>query len=82
MEYLSTRNNQLRKPFMEVLFEGLSQDGGLFLPTKWPKTDISKLRNKTYEDLAFHIMHPYVEKEIPKNDPHKTTRWRLCFYTT
>ena len=31
MKYLSTRNNNLDFSFFEILFQGLSKDGGLFL---------------------------------------------------
>jgi len=40
MKYLSTRDQSLKKSFNEILFEGLSKDGGLFLPVEWPKIDI------------------------------------------
>ena len=67
MEYLSTRNNKLRKSFNEVLFQGLSKEGGLFLPTEWPKININTLRKKSYEEVALEIIYPYIGKEIPKD---------------
>ena len=39
MKYLSTRNNKLNFSFFEILFQGLSKDGGLFLPHEWPSID-------------------------------------------
>ena len=44
MEYLSTRNNQLHETFTNILFQGLSKDGGLFLPSSWPSIDVNTLR--------------------------------------
>ena len=64
MEYLSTRNNKLRKSFTEVLFAGLSKEGGLFLPNTWPLIDINRLRNKTYEEVALNIIKHFIGKDI------------------
>ena len=71
MKYLSTRNNNLDFSFFEILFQGLSKDGGLFLPHEWPLLDISTLKNTTYEELAIEVIHPYVANEISKNDLKK-----------
>jgi len=71
MKYLSTRNNNLDFSFFEILFQGLSKDGGLFLPHEWPLLDINSLKNKTYEELAIEVIHPYVSDEISKNDLKK-----------
>ena len=30
MKYLSTRDHSLKKSFNEILYQGLSKDGGLF----------------------------------------------------
>tara|TARA_B110000438_G_scaffold215984_1_gene208461 strand:- start:6447 stop:7814 length:1368 start_codon:yes stop_codon:yes gene_type:complete len=60
MEYLSTRNNKLRESFTDILFQGLSNDGGLYLPKEWPVIDIKTLKNKTYPEVAFDIIKPYV----------------------
>ena len=68
MKYLSTRNNNLDFSFFEILFQGLSKDGGLFLPHEWPLLDINSLKNKTYEELAIEVIHPYVSDEISKHD--------------
>ncbi len=71
MKYLSTRNNNLDFSFFEILFQGLAKDGGLFLPHEWPLLDINSLKNKTYEELAIEVIHPYVSDEISKNDLKK-----------
>lgn len=64
MEYLSTRNNQLRKSFIDILFQGLSSDGGLFLPISWPVIDVNTLRDKSYEEVALHIINLFIDGEI------------------
>ena len=68
MKYLSTRNNNLELSFFEILFQGLSRDGGLFLPREWPTLDINTLKDKTYEELALSIISPYVSEEVSEND--------------
>ena len=64
MDYLSTRNNKLRESFINILFQGLSKEGGLFLPTEWPKMNINILRDKSYAEVALHIMRPFVDKDL------------------
>ena len=68
MQYLSTQNNQLNESFLDILFQGLSKEGGLYLPSKWPKIDINTLRDKSYEEVALHIIYPFIENEISKDD--------------
>ena len=64
MEYLSTRNNQLHETFTNILFQGLSKDGGLFLPSSWPSIDVNTLRDKSYEEVALHIINPFIGGDI------------------
>ena len=45
MYYESTRNNKLKKKFSEVLLEGLADDGGLYVPKKWPKVSKGNFNN-------------------------------------
>ena len=71
MEYLSTRNNQLKETFTNVLFQGLSKEGGLFLPVEWPSIDINTLRDKSYEEVALHIINPFIGDEIAKDDMYE-----------
>ena len=56
MKYLSTRNNKLKESFTNILFQGLSKEGGLFLPHQWPIVSISDIKNKstqTYLEMGF-----------------------------
>jgi len=71
MEYYSTRDNKLRESFTDVLFQGLSKDGGLFLPCTFPNIDISKIRNQSYEEIAFTIIKPFIGDEIINKDLHE-----------
>jgi len=71
MDYLSTRNNKLRKSFFDILFQGLSNDGGLFLPVNWPKVDINNMNNLTYEEVALHTIQPFVGDDIAEEELKK-----------
>ena len=64
MHYLSTRNDKLRETFTNILFQGLSREGGLFLPVEWPNIDINTLRDKSYKEVALHIMRPFVGGDL------------------
>ena len=64
MKYLSTRNNNLRESFIKILFQGLSKEGGLFLPTVWPLISLKDLYDKTYEEVAYILIRPYLQNEV------------------
>ena len=68
MRYLSTRGKKADS-FKEVLFSGLSDDGGLFVPEEWPTIEIDQIDpNISYIDLTLKIISPFVGNEIPKED--------------
>ena len=74
MYYESTRNNKLKKKFSEVLLLGLAEDGGLFIPKKWPKVskkELSRFKNINYQQIAFHISKKFIENEINDKDLKK-----------
>ena len=58
MKYLSTRDDSLSRSFNDILYQGLSRDGGLYLPQSWPKIDLLSLKNKSYEEVACEIIFP------------------------
>jgi len=75
--YESTRNNKLKKTFSEVLLLGLAEDGGLFIPKKWPKVskkELSKFENMNYQQIAFHISKKFIENEVNDKDLKKIIR--------
>ena len=70
MKYLSTRGDQTARGFSEILLEGLAPDGGLYLPTHYPKVDAATLtrwRGLSYAELAFEILSLYID-DIPAAD--------------
>ena len=64
MYYLSTRNNKLEESFENILFQGLSKEGGLFLPAVWPKINLNEINNKNYEEIALQIISPYIKQTL------------------
>ena len=68
MQYLSTRNSSLKESFATILFQGLSKDGGLFLPHTWPSIDIEQLKNQSYQEISFHVIFPFVRENIREGD--------------
>ncbi len=68
MHYLSTRNNELKESFLNVLFQGLSKDGGLFLPSAWPSISTENLRGKNYQEIAHSVISPFVQEDISDED--------------
>ena len=70
MKYISTRGDQTQRGFSEILLEGLAPDGGLYLPTSYPKVDdatLTKWRHLSYAELAFEILSLYID-DIPAVD--------------
>jgi len=70
VKYLSTRGDQAERHFCDILLEGLAPDGGLYLPTAYPRIDAATLarwRGLPYADLAFEILSLYID-DIPAAD--------------
>jgi len=70
MKYISTRGDPTERRFCDILLEGLAPDGGLYLPTFYPRIDGAMLamwRTLGYADLAFEILSLYID-DIPADD--------------
>ncbi len=71
MKYLSTRGVKANT-FKEVLFSGLADDGGLFVPEEWPIINVDHFYdNISYIDLTLKIITPFIGNEIPEEDLRK-----------
>lgn len=63
MNYRSTRNNSISVQSAKAIAQGLSEEGGLFVPDSIPKLtkdDILSLCKKSYRDRAFDIFSRYL----------------------
>ncbi|MFO1251206.1 MAG: threonine synthase [Inhella sp.] len=78
MRYLSTRGGGDPKRFCDILLEGLAEDGGLYLPERYPQVDgatLARWRGLAYHELAFEILSLYID-DIPAADLQ-----RICAQT-
>ena len=60
VSYISTRGGGEPQSFEQVLLAGLAPDGGLYLPQEWPQLDFESMRGKSYSEVAFAVMKPFV----------------------
>ncbi len=67
MRYRSTRGGVRDLSFTEAFLMGLATDGGLIVPEKIPKADLSALKKLDYKDLAFEIFKLFID-DIPLDD--------------
>ncbi|WP_068318568.1 threonine synthase [Polycladidibacter hongkongensis] len=71
MKYISTRAEAPELDFSQVLLTGLARDGGLYLPKTWPqlsKEQIAGFAGKSYAQVAYEVISPYVGDCIPQKD--------------
>ncbi len=62
IRYVSTRGEAASRGFIDAMMTGLAEDGGLFVPDRWPQLDaaaISDLSGRRYEDVAVAIMRHF-----------------------
>ena len=60
MLYTSTRNAALRVTASQAILQGISEDGGLFVPTEFPQVDLTALKGLDYCALAAEILSLYL----------------------
>ena len=71
MKYFSTRGNSEALNFIDVLTSGTAKDGGLYVPENFPKfskEEIADFETASYQDLASHLLYPYVEGFLSKDE--------------
>lgn len=63
MNYMSTRNTELKLKAAEAIKKGLSEEGGLFVPEKIPalaKSDLKKMLGMSYIERANLVLKKYL----------------------
>ena len=63
MQYQSTRNKTISVSSAQAIKQGLSSEGGLFVPERIPmvsKDEIASLADKSYRERAFFILSKYL----------------------
>jgi len=67
MQYVSTRGSAPPLDFEGVTLTGLASDGGLYLPSTWPRfseEEIAALAGLPYAELAVKVMLPFVGSSL------------------
>ncbi len=65
MRYVSTRGAAPVLGFSDVLLAGLADDGGLYLPERWPELPpLAELAGRTYPEVAVAVMWPFVDGDV------------------
>ena len=56
--YKSTRSADKTVTASYAILKGLAEDGGLFVPTSFPKLDVSidRLADMSYQEVAYEVM--------------------------
>ena len=80
VRYLSTRSGLADKSFTQILLEGLSEDGGLFLPESYPQLSSEQLedwrkllREQGYAALAAEVLKLFID-DIPASKLEELAR--------
>ena len=63
MDYISTRDNNIKITSSQAIVKGISDEGGLFVPSSIPtltEEEISLLVGKSYEERAVYILSKYL----------------------
>ena len=64
MNYLSTRNRDLRMNAAEAIAKGLAPDGGLLTPAvlpRLPASSVETMRNMSYQQRVVYILNSFLE---------------------
>ena len=67
MQYISTRHSNEKVSFKEAVLNGLSKNGGLYIPEnipQLPSTFFDKIQEKSQEEIASLVLKPYVHENI------------------
>ena len=82
MNYCSTNNRNTHISFQDAMIRVIPPDGGLYVPCEIPTLDpdwISTIPDLDIPEVAYRILSPYLEKEIPEPDLRSITGDALNF---
>ncbi len=60
MQYTSTRDSKINVSASQAIAKGLAPNGGLFVPTQFPKCTYEDVKNLTYPQMAQKIIGMYL----------------------
>jgi threonine synthase len=71
MQYISTRGGAKPLSFEQVTLAGLAGDGGLYVPSSWPKftsDEIADMAGLSYVEIAVRVMTPFVGDALDQDE--------------
>jgi threonine synthase len=77
VRYVSTRGEAPPLGFVEATLAGLARDGGLYVPTAWPRLDppaIASFAGRPYAEVAVEVIRPFVGDAIAEPDLARMAR--------
>ena len=77
MRYVSTRGEAPVLSFVEAMLTGLAHDGGLYVPTAWPRLEVDTIAGfagRPYAEVAVEVMRPFIGNEIADYDLARIAR--------
>lgn len=66
MQFFSTRDQSRKVTASEAIAQGLSQEGGLFVPESFPQVDVQALCGLDYPTLSAEILKQYLTDYSPE----------------
>jgi len=64
IRFQSTRDSSTSISFSQALLQGLAPDGGLYVPTAWPRIDVQALARETsLPQIAARLIAPFVSED-------------------
>lgn len=81
MKYYSTNKKATPVNFKEATIKGQAPDRGLYFPEKIPSTHtlVGQLEHLSQEEIAFRVIQPYVDNEIPEEELFTIVREAINF---
>ncbi|MDF1750939.1 MAG: threonine synthase, partial [Alphaproteobacteria bacterium] len=71
MRYVSTRGSAPDLNFDDVLLTGLARDGGLYVPSDWPRFSAAEwreMRGLPYDELVVRVCMPFLGDVISEDE--------------
>lgn len=84
MNYFSTNNIELKETFRNAVLNGLSPDGGLYMPCYIPQLDnevIQHIEKYTFQEIGYKVAELYINDEIDKSTLQKIIDQAISFET-
>jgi threonine synthase len=82
MQFASTRNAQLQFGFSAALTQGLAADGGLFVPSEWPRYAdnlAAPANDQSLADLSCRLLQPFAAGDVLEPELDAITREAFNF---